>query len=256
MSVRLDDLLAENGAIARRLEGFEVRPQQVEMADPDVVAETTGAPMGFAGPVGLKARMVADHAVKGMMNFVTGGNAKDLHLKNVNLVRDFTVEEFGDLRVIMPRDACPRCEGEIQFIRGIEVGHIFKLGTKYSDALKALFLDQAGKEEPVIMGCYGIGITRTAAAAIEQHNDKDGIAWPISIAPFEVHILPTNMSDPGLRQSAEEIYAGLRENGIEVLLDDRDERPGNKFKDADLVGVPVRVTVGEKAAREGKGVLR
>jgi prolyl-tRNA synthetase len=230
--------------------------QQVEMADPDVVAETTGAPMGFAGPVGLKARMVADHAVKGMMNFVTGGNAKDLHLKNVNLVRDFTVEEFGDLRVIMPRDACPRCGGEIQFIRGIEVGHIFKLGTKYSDALKALFLDQKGKEGPVIMGCYGIGVGRTAAAAIEQNHDEHGMIWPVPIAPFEVTILPLQMHEGVVVETAKKIYDELLDHQIDVLLDDREERAGVKFNDADLLGIPLRLTVGLRGVKNGEVELK
>jgi prolyl-tRNA synthetase len=153
-------------------------------------------------------------------------------------------------------DLCRRCGKPLSTWRGIEVGQIFKLGTKYSDKMKACFLDEQGNEKPFVMGCYGIGITRTVAAAIEQHNDKDGIAWPVSIAPFEVLVLPTNVSDEDLRSTAETIYSGLLAMGIEALLDDRDERPGAKFKDADLVGIPFRVTVGNKAAKEGKVEVR
>jgi len=177
--------------------------QDVELADTDLVSETTGAPMGFAGPVGLKIKLVADNAVKEMKNFVAGGNRKDLHLKNVNLGRDFSVDRFGDLRVITPQDSCPKCSGKIQFGRGIEVGHIFKLGTKYSKSLKALFLDEQGKERPIIMGCYGIGVGRTVAAAIEQNHDKNGIIFPIPISPFEVTILPLQIHETSVAETAE-----------------------------------------------------
>ncbi len=226
--------------------------QMVELASPEMVADTTGAPMGFAGPVGLKIKMVADIAVEGMRNFVTGGNKNDLHLRNVNMGRDFSVHCFGDLRMITPNDPCPRCGGEIGFGRGIEVGHIFKLGTKYSKALKAVFLDEQGKESPIIMGCYGIGVGRTVAAAIEQNHDKDGIIFPVPISPFEVTILPLQMHDGAVLEAAEKIYRGLLEREIDVLLDDRDERAGVKFKDADLVGIPVRVTLGSRKVREGQ----
>lgn len=226
--------------------------QVVELADVSLVEETTGAPMGFAGPIGLKVRMVADNAVRGMKNFVTGGNKKDVHIRNVNIGRDFEVEKFGDLRMISSQDTCPRCGGEIQFGRGIEVGHIFKLGTKYSKALKALFLDEQGKEMPIIMGCYGIGVGRTVAAAIEQNHDKDGIIFPIPISPFEVTLLPLQMHESAVIETAERIYAELLNHEIDVLLDDRDERAGVKFKDADLLGTPVRVIVGLKGLKEGK----
>jgi prolyl-tRNA synthetase len=186
-----------------------------------------------------------------MKNFVTGGNKKDLHLKNVNMTRDFEVERFGDLRMISPDDNCPRCGAKIEFMRGIEVGHIFKLGTKYSSALKALFLDEHGMERPCIMGCYGIGVGRCVAAAIEQGHDKDGIIFPVSIAPFEVTILPLQMHDGSVLEAAERIYAGLSDHGIDVLLDDRDERAGVKFKDADLIGIPVRVTIGLRGLEKG-----
>ncbi len=230
--------------------------QTVELADVSLVEETTGAPMGFAGPIGLKARMVADNAIRGMKNFVTGGNRKDVHIRNVNIGRDFKVENFGDLRTISPHDTCPRCGGEIQFGRGIEVGHIFKLGTKYSQSLKAVFLDEQGKERPIIMGCYGIGVGRTVAAAIEQNHDKDGIIFPIPVSPFEVTILPLQMHETAVIETAEKIYAELLDHGIDVLLDDRDERAGVKFKDADLLGTPVRVIVGLKGVKKGQIEIR
>ena len=227
------------------------------MAAAEQIEKVTGGPLGFSGPVGLKGvRLIADHRVAGMANMVTGANEADAHYVNVNLGRDFDVREFHDVIVAIEGDPCKCCGKPLSTWRGIEVGQIFKLGTKYSEVMKAHFLDEQGEEHPFVMGCYGIGVTRTVAAAIEQHNDKDGIAWPISIAPFEVHILPTNMSDEDLRETAETIYTGLTEAGVEVILDDRDERPGNKFKDADLVGTPLRVTVGERAAKEGKVELR
>ncbi len=230
--------------------------QVVELADAGLVAETTGAPVGFAGPVGLKVRIVADHSVKGMKNCVTGGNKEDLHLKNVNLDRDFKVNQFGDLRIITDKDTCPRCGGEIRFGKGIEVGHIFKLGTKYSEALNATFLDEAGKEKPIIMGCYGIGVGRTVAAAIEQNHDKDGIIFPAPIAPFEVTILPLQMHEPSVVETAETIYRELCDYGIDVLLDDREGRAGIKFNDADLLGIPVRVTAGLRGVKNGQVELK
>ncbi len=226
--------------------------QTVELASERVVEEITGAPVGFAGPVGLNVKIVADHALKGMRDFVTGGNRKDLHLRNVNMKRDFEVDLFGDLRVITSQDSCPRCGKKIEFGRGIEVGHIFKLGTKYSQALKAVFLNRQGKETPIIMGCYGIGVGRTVAAAIEQNNDKDGIIFPIPIAPFEVTILPLQMHDTGVVETAEKIYTELLDIRVDTLLDDRDERAGVKFNDADLLGIPIRVTVGVKGIKGGQ----
>ena len=230
--------------------------EQVELADSQLVAEITGAPMGFAGPAGLKLKIVADHAVKEMKNFVTGGNKQDLHLRNVNLERDFNVDQFGDLRTIRPDDACPRCGHNINFGRGIEVGHIFKLGTKYSEAMNALFLDHQGVEKPIVMGCYGIGIGRTVAAAIEQNHDDDGIIFPIPIAPFEVVILPLQMHEAEVIEAAEKIYGELSEDGLDVLIDDRDMRAGIKFKDADLLGLPVRVTLGTRNLKTGHVELK
>ena len=226
--------------------------QTVEMASERMVEEVTGAPLGFAGPVGLKIRVVADNALKAMKNFVVGGNENDLHLKNVNLERDFKPSLFGDLRTIAPGDACPRCGGEIAFGRGIEVGHVFKLGVKYSEAMKAVFLNEQGKEMPSIMGCYGIGIGRTVAAAIEQNHDKDGIVFPAPVAPFEVTILPLQMHNEDVVEAASKIYEDLLAKGIDVLLDDRDERAGVKFKDADLLGIPVRITVGSRGLKNGE----
>ncbi|UCF56565.1 MAG: proline--tRNA ligase [Deltaproteobacteria bacterium] len=226
--------------------------EQVEMADPDLVADVTGAPMGFAGPTGLQVKLVADHAVKGMKNFVTGGNRQDLHLRNVNMERDFHVDLFGDLRMITPEDSCPRCGAGIEFGRGIEVGHIFKLGTKYSKAMGAVFLDELGIEKPIVMGCYGIGVGRTVSAAIEQNHDQDGIIFPIPIAPFEVVILPLQMHEAEVAEAADKIYRELSEHGLDVLLDDRHLRAGIKFNDADLLGTPVRITVGIRNLKNGQ----
>ena len=225
---------------------------QLELADQQLVTETTGAPMGFAGPVGLKVRIVSDHALKGMKNFITGGNREDLHLRNVNINRDFKVDLFGDLRFITPEDKCPRCGSEIQFGRGIEVGHIFKLGTKYSKAMGALFLDEHGEERPIVMGCYGIGVGRTVAAAIEQNHDKDGIIFPIPIAPFEAIILPLQTNERNVVDAAEKIYHELLGKGLDVLLDDRDMRAGFKFKDADLLGIPLQITIGMRNLKNGQ----
>ncbi len=226
--------------------------QSVEMAPERIVLETTGAPMGFAGPVALKIRIVADNAIKTMKNFVVGGNQKDLHLINVNLKRDFSVSSFGDLRTILPEDPCPRCGAAIAFGRGIEVGHVFKLGVKYSEAMKAVFLNEQGKELPMIMGCYGIGIGRTVAAAIEQNHDDMGIVFPIPVAPFEVSILPLQMHNEAVVKAATGIYEDLMKKGVDALLDDRDERAGVKFNDADLLGIPVRVTVGSRGLKNGE----
>jgi prolyl-tRNA synthetase len=225
---------------------------RMEMADEHLVAETTGAPAGFAGPIGLKVRIISDYAIKGMRNFVTGGNRKDLHLRNVNIKRDFHVDTFGDLRFITSGDHCPRCGSEIRFEKGIEVGHIFKLGTKYSKAMGALFLDQNGVERPIIMGCYGIGVGRTVAAAIEQNNDQDGIIFPIPVAPFEAIILPLQMEEKEVVDAAEKIYKELLAKGIDVLMDDRDMRAGFKFKDADLLGIPLRIAIGTRNLKKGQ----
>jgi prolyl-tRNA synthetase len=217
--------------------------QELTMADPETVFDVTDAPMGFAGAIGLKVRKVADFALKEMKNMVMGANQEDKHILNVNEGRDFQVEKYADLRMITSSDPCPRCGGVLRFGKGIEVGHIFKLGTKYSKALKANFLDRNGQETPIIMGCYGIGIERTVAAAIEQSHDENGIIFPVSICPFEVTILPLEIHESHVRKVAENLYQHLSDLGLTVFLDDRGERPGFKLKDADLLGIPVRVTV-------------
>ncbi|MCB4756151.1 MAG: proline--tRNA ligase [Elusimicrobia bacterium] len=203
--------------------------------------------VGYAGPMNLKGRLVADYLVPTIVNGVTGANKKDFHLKNVNIGRDFKPDMVGDIRQIRPGDDCPRCGKNVSFFHGIEVGHVFKLGTKYSEAMKATFLDEGGTARPMVMGCYGIGVSRIVAAAIEQNNDENGIRWPVPMAPFEVLITPTNMSEEKMKQAAQEIYEGLLKGGIDVLLDDRDVRAGVKFKDADLIGIPFRLTIGEKS---------
>jgi len=217
--------------------------QGLTMADPETVFDVTGAPMGFAGAIGLQVKKVADFALKEMKNMVMGANEEDKHILNVNEGRDFQVETYADLRMITSSDPCPRCGGELLFGKGIEVGHVFKLGTKYSTALKADFLDRNGQETPFVMGCYGIGIGRIVAAAIEQSHDENGIIFPISISPFEVTILPLEMHEAHVREVAENLCQQLSDLGLTVFIDDRDERPGFKLKDADLLGIPVRVTV-------------
>jgi prolyl-tRNA synthetase len=223
---------------------------EVKLVDDATVENLTGAPRGFAGPVGLKLRILADNEVALMADAVAGANKADTHYRGVNYGRDFEVSEFADLRQAEAGDGCPRCNGTLQSWRGIEVGHVFKLGTKYSEALGATVLNAEGKEEPLVMGCYGIGIGRSVAAAIEQNHDKNGIIFPMPIAPFQVLITLLNPKDEEVTQAGEELYAYLQDNGIEVLLDDRDERPGSKFKDADLIGIPLRVTVGARGLKE------
>ncbi|MGE5189161.1 MAG: proline--tRNA ligase [Gemmatimonadota bacterium] len=228
----------------------------IRLAPEERVRELTGAPSGFAGPVGLGMRVLADLSVRAIASGATGANEKDAHLVGVVPGRDFVPESFADLRLVAEGDACPRCGGELRFSRGIEVGHVFRLGTKYSEALSATYLDASGKERPLVMGCYGIGVGRTAAAAIEQHHDADGILWPISIAPFEVAVVPVNMKNGALVAAAESVAGELDVRGIEVLYDDRDERPGIKFKDADLSGIPLRLTFGEKNLEAGYAEVR
>jgi len=213
------------------------------------VERITGAAVGFAGPAGLKVEIpvIVDLEVATMTNFIVGANETHFHLKNVNILRDFRPAKIVDIRTIEQGDPCPVCGGPVGTCRGIEVGHIFKLGTKYSDKLGCMFLDRTGQEKPMIMGCYGIGIGRTLAAVIEQHYDENGIIWPLSVAPYQVIVIPANATDQTINALAEDIHGRLEKAGVEVLLDDRDERPGVKFKDADLIGIPLRVTVGRKA---------
>ena len=228
----------------------------VRLAGEERVREMTGAPSGFAGPVGLAVRTIADTSVRSIASGATGANEKDVHLVDVVPGRDFLPEGYADLRMVREGDPCPRCGGTLRFSRGIEVGHVFRLGTKYSEAMRAVYLDEGGKERVAVMGCYGIGVGRTAAAAIEQNHDDDGIVWPISIAPFEVGVIPVNVKQADVMAAAERVAADLDGRGVEVFLDDREERPGIKFKDADLTGIPVRITLGEKNVAAGFGEIR
>ena len=224
----------------------------VEFATPKRIEEITDGPLGFSGPVGIKLKIIADRSIKHIKNAVTGANKGDYHLINVNLERDFQVNQFADIRVASDGDPCPRCLEEVlRSSRGIEVGHVFKLGTKYSESMNATFVDTNGKERFFIMGCYGIGIGRTVAAAIEQNFDENGIVLPLSLAPYEVVVLPLNMKDTQIKSVAEDIYRKLSDHGVEVLIDDREESAGIKFKDADLMGIPLHVTVGPKTLKEG-----
>ena len=235
-----------NEAKVKNLLGVSV----VELATPEQIAKATSGPVGFSGPIGLKVSLYADNAVKYMRNMGVGGNEKDIHLEGVNLERDFQVKQFADLRNAADGDTCPHCGGRYSNTRGIEVGHIFKLGTKYSEAMKATFLDADGVAKEIIMGCYGIGVGRTAAAAIEQNHDDNGIIWPMPLAPFQVIVTMLNPKDEEVFAAGEKLYQDLLAEGIEVLLDDRDERPGSKFKDADLLGIPLRVNVGARGLKE------
>ena len=218
----------------------------LELAEPAVVRDITNAQVGFAGPINLGIPVYADKEVELMKNFVVGANETDMHYKNVNMGRDFTPDVVADIRVVVTGDKCPKCGGTIKSEQGIEVGHIFKLGTKYSDALGLKYLDESGKQQTVIMGCYGIGVTRCVAAAVEQLHDDNGIIWPVSIAPYQAIVVPANYKDEEQVKAAEKLYNELTEAGIETIIDDRAERAGVKFKDADLIGIPVRVVVGKK----------
>ena len=240
--VRGDQDLHEK-KLARAL-GAEVRP-----AHPDEVKAFFGAPVGFIGPVGARVPVVADECLKDGV-YVAGANRDGFHLKGVRPGVDFTAR-FADLHVVRSGEGCGQCGAALTVERVIEVGNIFKLGTKYSVPLRAVFLDEHGQERPIVMGSYGIGPARIAAAAVEQSHDSDGVVWPWSIAPYQVHIVPVNMKDQAQATAAEALYAELRQAGYEVLLDDRDERPGVKFKDADLIGIPIRVTVGTALTKEG-----
>jgi len=222
-----------------------------ELAAEARVREVTGAPVGFAGPVGLSVPVYLDHALRGAGGLVVGANRADAHYRRAVPGRDFPVAGWADLRVLLAGDPCPRCGAAIAVKRGIEVGHVFKLGTKYSESLRATYLDDQGAERPIIMGCYGIGVGRTAAAAIEQNHDADGIIWPVPLAPWEVVVLPLQVKDEATRTVTADLVRDLEARGIEVLVDDRDERPGVKFKDADLLGIPLRITVGAKGLAQG-----
>lgn len=227
---------------------------ELEMAEAEVVQQVTGAPVGFAGPVGLKQEIpiLVDPLAAAVANCVVGANENEKHFLNVNIERDFKATQIVDLTDARAGDICPKCGQAMVVKDGIEVGNTFMLGTKYSEALGAKFLDAEGNENPCIMGSYGIGVTRTPQAALERYHDDKGIIWPKNIAPFLVEIVPLKMEDQAQAEAAETIYRELTEVGIDVLIDDRDERPGVKFNDADLVGVPIRLTIGAKSLKDGK----
>jgi prolyl-tRNA synthetase len=222
----------------------------VSLASPEQILAASGAPVGFTGPFGLRnvAEVIMDDSLMGATNLVTGGNQADQHALHVNPGRDFTPDRVLDLRLAAAGDLCPRCGGALALERGIEVGQVFKLGLKYSQPLKAVFLAEDGSERFCVMGTYGIGVSRTAAAAIEQNHDDNGILWPMSLAPYQVVLLPVAPKDPAAMGMAEEVYQELTTAGVEALLDDREERAGVKFKDADLVGFPLRLTFGKSVA--------
>ncbi len=227
---------------------------EVRLASPEEVEAATGAAVGFAGPVGFTGRILVDREVPHLIDAVAGANETDHHLRHVHFGRDFEGEVF-DLREVEAGDGCPRCGHPMQMYRGIEGGHVFVLGTHYSERMRATFLDAAGKQRFFVMGCYGIGISRLVAAAVEQHHDEDGICWPMALAPYPVTLLALG-EQPAVREAADGLYEALCARGVEVLYDDRNERPGVKFKDADLVGLPLRLAVGGRSLREGVAELR
>ena len=226
--------------------------ERMEMLAESRFEAATGGPIGYCGPVGTKcARVLADVSLKNRVNWIIGANKRDMHLSGANPGRDFPEPEYGDFTTVFAGDPCPRCGTRLQIDRGIEVGHIFKLGTKYSDTMHCTFLDESGQRASMVMGCYGLGIGRTVAAAVEQSHDDDGIIWPMPIAPFEVVVTQLGKEENVARMAAE-VYDKLIAAGVDAILDDRDERPGVKFKDADLIGFPLRVAVGAKSLANGQ----
>ena len=224
---------------------------EFELASETTIKEVTGAEVGFAGPIGIKTDyLLIDQEVADQKNIIIGANKTEYHVENANYGRDFE-GTVGDFRNVEEGDKCTKCGSALEVARGVEVGHIFKLGTKYSESMGATYLDKNGKTQPIVMGCYGIGVERTAAAVIEQHHDENGIIWPLSIAPYHVVVVPVNMKKEEQVKAAEKIYNELKDMGVEVLLDDRDERVGFKFKDSELIGIPMRITVG-KDITDGK----
>ena len=221
------------------------------LATDATITEVTGAPVGFAGPVGLDVEVIVDYDVAALHDAATGANKKDAHLIHVEPGRDFPLTRVADLRMAQCGDPCPRCQSPLSDFRGIEVGHIFILGTKYSEPMGATYLDTDGKDQPIVMGCYGIGVTRIMAAAVEQNHDEHGIIWPLALAPFQVQVLPLQMQIKEVVEAAEQLYEALRNIGVDVLLDDRDLRAGGKFKDADLVGTPLRIVIGSRGLKQG-----
>ena len=225
----------------------------LKMASADAIESAARCSAGFIGPVGLDCPVFADHATRSMADFVTGANVDDAHLKNVNWGRDLPDPEFVDIRNAVAGDPSPDGRGRLSIARGIEVGHVFQLGRKYSEALGATVLDEDGRERQMLMGCYGIGVTRFVAAAIEQNHDDNGIIWPEPIAPFHVALIPINLhKSPRVREASQSVYDDLRAAGVEVLFDDRQARPGVKFADCDLLGIPHRIVVGERSLDDGQ----
>ncbi|MGH9399919.1 MAG: proline--tRNA ligase, partial [Thermoanaerobaculia bacterium] len=242
--------LDANEVALKRAAGVE----QLALASEENVQKATGAPVGYVGPHVLpeSVRIIADESVRGAVNAVTGAGRRDWHVRGLALERDVKVGHWGRFAKARPGDPCPRCGKGLEIARGIEVGHIFKLGTKYSAAMKAEFTDEKGESRPAFMGSYGIGVGRTMAAAVEQYHDADGIVWPLSLSPFEIELVSLNPADEAARKAADSLYEAMTAARLEVLYDDRDERPGVKFKDADLLGFPIRVNVGGRALKEGK----
>ncbi|HUG90187.1 MAG TPA: YbaK/EbsC family protein, partial [Planctomycetaceae bacterium] len=232
----------------------------VELADEATILKVTGAPVGFAGPVGIKCRVIADHDIPSIVDGVTGANEADAHFTGVNVGRDYQLDTTYDLRNAIAGDPAPGGpggggggggKGTLELVHGIEVGHVFKLGTKYSDALGAMFLDEKEQRHPIVMGCYGIGVNRIIAALAETSYDENGLIWPLSVAPYSVLVIALNVDDPEVAAASDRIYNELTAAGVDVLYDDRPARPGFKFKDADLIGIPLRVVVGGKGLAEG-----
>ena len=221
----------------------------IAFADEAKMSEATGCVGGFTGPMGLKnCTVIVDSELTGQKNLCAGANREDYHCVNVNYGRDYTGDIVTNIKLIQEGDPCPKCGAPVRFTRGIEVGQVFKLGTKYSKPMGAVYKDENMKEHDILMGCYGVGISRTMAAIVEQSHDENGIIWPVSVAPYHVIITVVKAKDEVQSALAEKMEQALTEQGVEVLVDDRDERPGVKFKDADLIGIPVRITVGKKAA--------
>ncbi|MEF9922319.1 MAG: proline--tRNA ligase, partial [Anaerovoracaceae bacterium] len=262
--VTYDNDEKENGYVAAFVRGdrdlnmiklvnaLNIPEHAIEFADEEKMGTATGCVGGFTGPIGLKnCKIVVDSELVGLKNLCAGANKTDYHVKNVNYDRDYKADIISDIKVLKAGDPCPVCGAPIKHARGIEVGQVFKLGTKYSDSMGATYKDENQKDQPIVMGCYGIGVTRTLAAVVEQNHDENGIIWPMSVAPYHVIITLVKPEDEDQGLIAEKIYNALIDAKVEVLLDDRKERPGVKFKDADLMGIPVRITVGKLAA-EGK----
>lgn len=258
--VTYDEEGKENGYVAAFVRGdrelnmvklvnaLGIPEHAIEFADEEKMHEATGCVGGFTGPVGLHdCKIVVDSELPGLKNLCAGACKKDHHMINVNYGRDYKGDIVKDIKVLKAGDPCPICGAPVKHARGIEVGQVFKLGTKYSQSMNATYKDENQKEQLIVMGCYGIGVTRTLAAVVEQHHDEDGIIWPMSVAPYHVIVTLVNPKDEAQTAAAEKIYDALKKAGVEVLLDDRNERPGVKFKDADLLGIPVRITVGKRA---------